>query len=358
MSKSQEYIKYLFSDVLVFEKEVLHVNCDPDRQEIMALMSKEICSDSKLSSKLNFLKIKSIDDLDFSAVKIALVQLILEELLLFLQEKNYSRVEIETIKKDKDNLKFIYELAKSYMRRFGTVFYKEVAHTFFDLISVASKPEEMSKVVSEVVSGNDRHKSLLEQSSGGQVVYKPEQAWMRVKQARDDKNRKVQRYQVDIMNIVKRIDYLKLQISAIVAARSLTLNEVKNVTPKLMLDMFTNDEDVQLHTKKTMFSYVGSGELANTLVRVANIAQNNASNRQEEIDYKKIGEFFTKCMKNNTKSFLDARFEDYKNELEIKNERYRQERIKLKTLRERPLDSFDQTLKHIKEALIYNLQRI
>ncbi len=43
MSKSQEYIDTIFSDVLTFENEVLHAKCDEDRKEVMALMCKEIC---------------------------------------------------------------------------------------------------------------------------------------------------------------------------------------------------------------------------------------------------------------------------------------------------------------------------
>lgn len=358
MGRSQEYINNLFSDKLLFEKEVMQVNCDEDRKEIMVLMSKEICNESGASTKVNFLKVKSIDDLDFSGVSISLVQFILAELISLLKEKRYTNVEIENIKKNKEHLTFIYELAQTYMKRFGSLFYKEVVNTFFDLISVADKADKLSPVVSEAINGTKNRKSLLELHGGGQVLYKPEQAWMRVKQARDDKNRKSQVHQVEIVKLVKRVDQLKLQISAIAAARVLSLEEVKNITPSLLLDMFTEEDDIHLHTKKTMFSYASAGEISNVLIQIAQKGYAEAKNPQDKDDFKKISEFFKKCSSVNTKSFIDARFEEYKQELQIKSDRYRQERLKLQTLRERPLDSFDNTLKRIKETMIYNLQQI
>ncbi len=358
MSKSQEYLDHIFSDKLIFEKEVLHVNCDEDRKEVMSLICHDICANESLAPKISFLKIKSIDDLDFSGVKIALVQLLLAELLSLLKEKRYTRVEMESAKKNKEYIKFLYELAQIYMRRFGTYFYKEVVNTFFDLIGIADKADNLSPVVSEAINGTKKRKSLLEQHGGGQILYKSDQAWMRVKQARDDKNLKAKKYQYEIVKLVRRVDELKLHISAIVAAKSLTLSDIKNVTPKLLLDMFTDDDDIQLHTKKTMFSYVSAGEKAHALVMIANQAGGMTDKANEQKDYKQISDFFKKCQTVNTESFIEARFEEYKRELEIKSKRYREQRLKLKTLRARPLDNFDITLKRVKEAMVYNLQHM
>lgn len=358
MNKAEAYINALFSDKSLFEKEVMQINCDEDRREIMALMGKEICNESEISSQVNFLKIKSIDELDFSRVTIALVQIILAELLLLLKEKNYPAVKIETVKKNKEYLAFIYALAQTYMRRFGAEFYKELINTFFDLIAIADRADKLSPVVAEVINGTASKKSLLEQSGGGQILYKPEQAWMRVKQARDDKNRKVQVHQIEISKLVHRVDQLKLQISAITAARMLSIEDVKNVTPSLLLDMFTEEDNIHLHTKKTMFSYVSTGETANTLVKIAQAGHAHATKPQDKIDFTKIADFFKKCNTTNTKYFIDARLDEYKHELQIKSDRYRQERLKLQTLRERALDSFDATLKRIKETMLFNLQQL
>lgn len=357
MNPAEKYIQDLFSDKQLFEKEVMQVNCDEDRKEIMALMSKEICNESDIASQVNFLKIKSIDELDFSRVNISLVQIILAELLSLLKEKNYPASQIETIKKNKEHLAFIYMITQTYMRRFGSEFYKEVINTFFDLISIADKADKLSLVVVEAINGTQNKRSLMEQHGGGQILYKPEQAWMRVKQARDDKNKKVQVYQVEIVKLVRRVDQLKLQISAIAAARVLQLADVRNVTPSLLLDMFTEEDDIHLHTKKTMFSYVSTGEPANALIQIAQKGYSQATTPQDKEDFKKISDFFKKCNNTNTKYFIDARFEEYKQELLIKSDRYRQERLKLQTLRERSLDSFEGTLKRIKETMLYNLQQ-
>ena len=98
--------------------------------------------------------------------------------------------------------------------------------------------------------------------------------------------------------------------------------------------------------------------MANTLVSTANIAYHQAKHSAEKEDYRRISEFFKKCNSVNTKSFLEARFEEFKHELELKSRRYREQRLKLKTLRDRPLDSFDITLKKAKEAMVYNLQNL
>lgn len=357
MSKSREYIENLFSDVAVFEKEVLHVSSDPDRQDVVQMISKDICNEGDIASKISFLKIKSIDELDFSKVNIVFVQIILEEVFAVLHENRCSKVEINSVKNDKEKLKFIYALVKNYMRRFNSVLYKEVVNTFFELVSVAHRTESLSKVVNEVVCGSVKHKSLIEHHDGGQILYKPEQAWIRVKQARDDKMRKVQVHQVEIMSILKRVDYIKLHISAIVAANALSLNEVKNVTPNLLLDMFTDEKNIHLHTKKTMFSYVSSGEQANILSRTAHAAKNQSKDPHTQHDYQEIADFFTKCNAKNSKGHLRARLENLKNELEVKNDQYRRERLEMKAIRDRPLDSFDATLSRIKESMIYNLQR-
>lgn len=358
MSKSQEYLEYLFSDKLIFEKEVLHVKSDEDRKDIMSILSRDLCNDRNLASKVNFLKIKSIDDLNFKGVNISLVQIFLAELLSLLEEKHYTRAEIESVKKSKIYLKFLYELAQTYMRRFSSAFYKEVVNTFFDLISIADKANQLSPLVLEVINGTQNTKSLLQQSGSGKILHKSEQAWMRVKQARDEKNRKVKVFQVEIVNLVHRIDQLKLHISAIVAAKSLSIDELKKITPKLLLDMFTEEDDVQLHTKKTMFSYVPAGEMADILMHTAQKASSLSKTNSEKEDYRKISEFFKKCRNTNTQAFINARFEEFKHELEIKSKRYREQRLKLKTVRDRPLDSFDITLKKIKEAMVFNLQTL
>jgi len=357
-SKSQVYIEHIFSDKLVFEKEVLHVKCDEDRKEVMSLICGEICESKQLAGQINFLKIRTIDDLDFEGVQIALVQILVAELLSLLKEKHFTRVEIDNVKKNKTHLKFIYELAKIYMRRFSGLFYKEVVNTFFDLISVADRADKLSPVVLEVIHGTKKRKSLLEMHGSGQILYKEEQAWMRVKQAKDDKNRQVKVFQIEIVRLVRRVDQLKLQISAIVAAKALSLTEVQKVTPKLLLDMFTDEDDIQLHTKKTMFSYIEAGDKANALVVAAERASSKSEVPADREDYRRIAEFFKKCKTVNTKSYVDARFEEFKRELELKSKRYREQRLKLKSLRNRPLDSFDLTLKKVKEAMVYNLQHL
>lgn len=357
MSKKQEYIEEIFSDIFKFESEVLQVKCDEDRKEIMALMCREVCYESNISAQVNFLKIKSIDRLDFSSLNIALVQLLLAELTSLLKEKSYTSADIEAVAKNKIYQQFMYDLMKTYSKRFSSLFYKEVVNSFFDLVSIADKAENVSALVLEVIHGNKNRKSLLEQHGGGQILYRPEQAWMRVKQAKDDKNRQTQVYQIEIVKLVKRVDELRMHISAIAASRALSLTQVKNVSMSLMIDMFT-EEDVQLHTKKTMFSYVGSSELADVLIQTARKGQTASADPAHKEDFKRIEEFFTKCKKVNTNSYLDRRFEEFKHELEIKSKRYREQSIKLQTLRNKPLDSFDITLKKIKEAMIYNLQHL
>jgi len=358
MSKSQDYLKHTFSNRLIFEEEVLRVKCDEDRKEVMSLICGEICADDTLSKRMNFLKIKSIDELNFEKVNIALVQLLLVELLSLLKEKNFTRVERDTIQKNQQYLKFMYEMAQVYMRRYSSLFFKEIVNTFFDLLSIADKPENLSPVVSEVIHGTEQRKSLLEQHGNGQILYKQEQAWMRVKQARDDKNRQAQVFQVEIVRLVRRVDELKLQISAIVAARALSLVDVKKVTSKLLLDMFTDEDDIQLHTKKTMFSYVPAGDMANALISIAREAAEESKEPSHKSDFLDIADFFKKCKTTNTPVFIQARFEEYKHELTLKSKRYREQRLKLKTLRDRPLDSFDITLKKVKETMVYNLQHL
>jgi hypothetical protein len=93
-------------------------------------------------------------------------------------------------------------------------------------------------------------------------------------------------------------------------------------------------------------------------VKIAQIGHAHATSPQDKVDFTKIADFFKKCNTTNTKYFIDARLEEYKHELQIKNDRYRQERLKLQTLRERPLDSFDATLKRIKETMLFNLQQL
>lgn len=357
-NRSKVYIDRLFSDKKIFEEEVLQVKCDEDRREVMSLVCEEICNDNKLAASINFLKIKSIDDLDFSGVHIALVQVLVGELLSLLKEKRFTHVEVENVRKDKACLKFIYELAQSYMQRFSSVLFKEVVNTFFDLISIAGKAEKLSPVVIEVINGSKKRPSLLELHGHGKVLHKKEQAWMRVKQAKDDKNRQVQTHQIETVRLVRRIDQLKLHISAIVAARALSMSEMKKITPKLLLDMFTDEDNIQLHTKKTMFSYIVGADMYQILIEMAKKAASQSKTSAEKEDYKHIADFFNKCKSVNTKSFIDTRFDEYKHELELKSKRYRQERLKMKSIRERPLDSFDVTLKKVKEAMVYNLQNL
>jgi hypothetical protein len=135
------------------------------------------------------------------------------------------------------------------------------------------------------------------------------------------------------------------------------MSDVKNVSSSFLLDMFSED-DVQLHTKKTMFSYVNSSDMIDVLINTARQAQSVSKTEVMKEDFKRIEAFFVKCKKTNTNSFLENRLKEFKLELEVKSSRYREQHLKLQSLRNRPLDSFDITLKKVKETMVYNLQNL
>jgi len=357
VSKSQKYLDELFSDKLKFEEEVLFVKCDEDRKEVMTLLCKEVCSEHYLASELNFLKLKSLNQLSFKSVSITITQLIMLELVSVLKEKNFTKTEIENIKKNKSALKFIYELTQTYLRRFSDILYKEVVESFFELIGIADKPENLKKIVLEVISGTKDKTSLLEMPESGQILYKPEQAWMRVRQAKDDKSRQAKVFQLEISRLVKRVDELRLNISSIVAAKSFGVEEAKNISAKLLLDMFTEDE-VKLQNKTAMFLFIPSSNIIEILYQTALTSKFKTKNNSEKNDFAKIAEFFKKCKKINTPKYIDEKLEEFKHELELKSASYKDQNLKLQNIRDKSLDSFDITLKKVKIAMVYNLQHM
>jgi len=357
MSKSQEYLEHIFSDKLTFEKDVLLVSCDEDRKEIMTLLSKELCLTENLASEINFLKLKSINNLNFKNVSIVLVQLLMAELISLLKEKNFTRTEIENVSKNRQYLKFIYELVQVYLRRFSDILYKEVVCTFFDLVSVSSKPAELKKIVLEVIDGTKSISSFLEKDGSVRILRKPEQLWMRVKQASNDKSRQAQVFQVEITRLVKRIDELKLHISSIQAAKILSVDEVRNISPVLLRDMFTT-EDIKLQNQTTMFSYIREKEILNILLDIALKAKVNSKKPEEKNDFASISTFFLKCKKVNNEKYIDEKLKEYKHELELKTKKYQNQSMKLNVVREKALYTFDSTLKRITDSMVYNFRHL
>lgn len=180
--EKQKYIDKIFKDKALFEWEVLHVSSHYDRLEIMQILARTLVRD-KLKYEINFLYLQSFGDFKFTQIVNIIFHEIANEWISFSTDVLYypKKEAIEELQ-DKQRVKFIHSLAKSYYEKYKRQIFEEIADTFIELVSSVKHDKEATKIIQETLQSDlIKNRQILEMHNFSQL-------FNRIKSAQNIKN--------------------------------------------------------------------------------------------------------------------------------------------------------------------------
>lgn len=186
MYKTQEqkdaYVEKLFSDVTLFEWDVLHVSSNTDRIEVMELIAEDLIHKT-LKNELNFLYVQDVEKINFSKVKSFIFKQMINEWLTFCDDVlMYPKADAIAVVKQGKRIKFIYNIVNDYFDKYQRFIYNEVVDTFFSLFMRTPVTKNRQILIDRILQ------SKLNTSRESPGIYKFTQVFNRVTIAKNKKN--------------------------------------------------------------------------------------------------------------------------------------------------------------------------
>jgi len=200
-TEKEKFIHQLFSSQKLFEKYILDVYGDDDRLEIMEILSDRIVN-ILLRDEFNFLYMRSLKNFKFSLVVNILFKEIANEWVFYAQEQLlYSKEEALNTIQDKERVLFLLKLIKSYFNKYKICFAQNIADSFIKLIQTMPDATLNNELIKRVLrSGFVKDKNIA-------IVINYSQLWNRVRQAHNNKNRQLAKYQVEISELSDQLKF-------------------------------------------------------------------------------------------------------------------------------------------------------
>ena len=196
MKDSQEYIRKLFEDRALFEKEVLNALTNKDREEIVHILADLLVLD-RLKEHLNFMYINDISDFTLNQIVNIMFEEIANEWI------DYAIHDLKLSKNDafealqlEERIKFVKLLSQDYYLHFKEYIFEKIADTFVDLLVFNSEENTKNVFINAIINSDlflDR--SILNINSSDQVC-------RAAKRAKELKNEKLH-------NFKERIDQIQ-----------------------------------------------------------------------------------------------------------------------------------------------------
>ena len=355
--KLEQYLEHIFKDVSHFEKILFEIESDSDRKEILELIAHHIVYESELKSKVNFLFLNSYNNLDLSDMAFSIVRLLLDEAVEWLEQYFGDGDHIrQIIQNDKLKVYFIHELSMSYYFDHTEIFVSQIAESYFELLKQASNFRQISKVGHDAVTGTSKQRSLFLTPDGAQVVRRADQVWMRVDQASKAKKRKIFTLTNELKKYKEQVEDLQVRLQALQDAQRLTPQALQKFTPQMIRDIFTEDDPKHIYNRRLLAS-VPAGDLAYQLETLCERAAIGAKTPLAREEFKKIKTLFAKAKINNTPKELELKRMEYEHKLPFKRERYKEAVERYQSIKDEPLEHFDEQLKKIKDVMVENLKK-
>ena len=189
MYKTQEekdaYVEKLFSDVALFEWDVLHVSSNTDRVEVMEIIADSLVYNT-LKYELNFLHVHDVEKLNFSNIKGYIFKQMINEWLTFCDDVLfYPKDDAIKVVKQGQRIKFIYSIVNDYFSKYQRFVYSEVVDTFFKLFERLPVTKNRQILIERILQ------SQLNYSKDPQKIYKFTQVFNRIKIAQDKKKKEL-----------------------------------------------------------------------------------------------------------------------------------------------------------------------
>jgi hypothetical protein len=187
----------IFKDEVTFEKQVLDIQNETDRKEVMLMLADEIVK-VQLRDELHFAYLKSYDDLKTDGIIKVILQRVSSEAGGYLEEKlRFTKtMTLQTIRKT-PNLLFLKRLSLYYYKRYAHMIFERVADSFFEKVAMLPSPEKVPAVLREAVEGSAKRPPIFK---GNAVSF--EHIWKHVRKASAERKREVGKVQISLASII------------------------------------------------------------------------------------------------------------------------------------------------------------
>ena len=229
------YVNKLFSDVSLFEWDVLHVSSNTDRIEVMELIAKDLVHYT-LKNELNFLYVQDVENLDFSNLKSFIFKQIINEWLTFCKDVlMYPKADAISVVKQSDRVKFIYNIVNNYFDKYQRFIYSEMVDTFFSLFTRIPVTKSRQILIERILQ------SQFNSSRESQRIYKFNLVFNRVKIAKNKKNEK--------------LNILNAQIKELMGHLSADDNIAFEEDNEILLDIEDLEYDIEELEKTSLYEF-------------------------------------------------------------------------------------------------------
>ncbi len=353
--KFRKFANELFESHRIFEKEVLQVSGKSEKTFLMRQIFKEIVFNTDAKFTLNFAHLDSYDNLKIGSVHKYIVQLLREEVEYFLNNiPHMPKAIVEEILSSPKSDEFLTSLAKSYESKYGEMLNEIIADSFLECTAMAESMTTIPGIIQQAINGTNHYKPILEITRGNSVATKADQVWMRVRQAKVQREKILADEQKNVDYYQKKVDGMKKNIVAIRTAFKLTVGALKKYTPQMLVDIALNEEGEYTEEKRVL-QFAPKGDIALYLIEQADRGRRGAKTAMQKEDGKKALKFYENLNVNNTENVLKEKMRQYNTELPEYEEKLNKALDRLEELEDQGLEAYDDTLKTIKQAIMENL---
>lgn len=195
----EKIIDDIFTNITLFEKEILHVVKDDDRADIMRIISQYMVKDI-LKEHINFLYIKKLSDFTLRPIKNILFKEIANEWISYAMDTlHMSKDDALYELQPKERVKLIHGLAANYYKYYKIHIFESIADTFIELIASISHASDKSILVNAVINSD----LIANRSALG--INSFDQLYKKARSAKNLKSLEVSKIQMSITNTLSDI---------------------------------------------------------------------------------------------------------------------------------------------------------
>ncbi len=197
--EKENYINKLFSDVELFEWDVLNVSSNIDRAEVIEMIADTLVHDT-LKNEINFLYIKDIKEINFKKIKKAIYNEIVGEWLNFCDDTLiYPKKDAILIVNQIDEIQFIYSITNSYFDKFSRIIFSKIVDTFLEYLEKSSLTKNKQIFIEKVLQ------SKFNENKDSNSIHKFSQLKNRVQIAQECKNIKINNTNNKIKELMEKL---------------------------------------------------------------------------------------------------------------------------------------------------------
>ena len=354
----QETLEYLISLVkypLAFEREVLKSNEGDDGAKVFVTRAfRQVINSEKHRKHLNFLHLASYDDFNLKWLLVGLQEELSKTIEAFMvSECGLSEEEAAAVLATREAKVHLLQMGQKYLKRFAGAYRELIANTFFELVGRAESIKQISAVVQDAINGNNRYVSIFKQGTS-RIASKPDQVWMRVRQAKLERDKANRELIEEVDKLSKQVSGLEKNIQAISRAKQFSMAQIGRYKHEDLRDIVVNEEG-ERNEEKRLLQFLPSGPLTMHLAELAHKGLISATNDIAKEEYKRTEKFFNNLHSNNTPKALEMKLLSLSEEFPKRKGYLQRLQEQLDEARSQGLEAFDEALAKMKKAILLNL---